>query len=178
MKCNEILKYISDYIDGGLSPKLNKQIEAHLNECFSCRAIADTLKIALGLCQELEIVQTPVSVHNSLHKALKQEWDLLRVPISLEHPRIMATEIVVKGNKMIIRVEVPGIKKSAINITGSADAIEIIVFRERPEGAYYINELLYGKLEKRFDLPLTIDVSNIKIKVVDGMLEITTVVKK
>ncbi|MDD2890160.1 MAG: Hsp20 family protein [bacterium] len=178
MKCNEILKYISDYIDGALSPKLNKQIETHLNECFSCRAIADTLKFALGLCQELEVIQTPVSVHESLHKMLKQEWDLLRVPISLEQPRIMATEIVGKGNKMIIRIEVPGIKKSDINITGSADAIEIIAFRERPEGTYYLNELIYGKLEKRFDLPLTIDVSKIKIKVIDGMLEITTIVKK
>lgn len=172
MKCNEILEYIYDYIDGGLSPELNKKIEAHLEKCFTCRTFTNTIKTTLELSRELEPLKIPPSVHDSLHKILKQEWDLLRVPVNLEHPRIMATEISVKGNKMTIRIEVPGIRKSDININVGTDSLEITAFREKPEGIFHINELLYGKLEKRFDLPLTINVSNIKTKIEDGMLEI------
>lgn len=185
MNCKEILNYISEYIDNTLPEKERKQIEAHLNKCLKCRMLVDTLNTTLALCQELEVYKTPISIHRDLHRMLKEEWDLLRVPVSLKHPRIMATEIVIQDSKIIIRVEVPGINKSDINITclisghaTSPDTLELIAIRNKPEGTYYINEILYGRLEKRFDLPVEIKLPGLRANIKEGILEIVAKVKQ
>lgn len=36
MKCTEVRGYLSDYLEGALSPDLAQQVEAHLQSCFAC----------------------------------------------------------------------------------------------------------------------------------------------
>lgn len=140
--------------------------------------LVNTLNTTLALCQELEVCKTPLSIHRDLHRMLKQEWESIRVPVNLKYPRVMAIEIFIHKNIMTIKIEVPGVNKSDINITTCRDKLELIAKRNKPEGIYYIKEILYGKLEKRFDLPVEIEPSSVKANINDGILEITAKVKK
>lgn len=173
MKCGEVLEYISEYIDDMLPDKTKRAIDAHLNKCLKCRNVINTLNATLALCQELEAYKTPMSIHKDLHRMLKEEWDAIRVPVNLKYPRIMATEISINKNKMIIYIEIPGIDKKDINIISKTDKLQLTAIRNKPEGIYYINEILYGKLEKSFDLPVEINVTSIKADIKEGILEIT-----
>jgi anti-sigma factor RsiW len=42
--CESLLGSLSEYIDGGLSPELCREIEKHLEGCENCRIVLNTTK--------------------------------------------------------------------------------------------------------------------------------------
>ena len=48
-KCQSLLSYLSDFMDGELSPDLCEQIENHLAECHDCTVVVDTLRKTISL---------------------------------------------------------------------------------------------------------------------------------
>ena len=44
MKCNDLLKLLSDYVDGQIDPALCQELEKHLAGCNPCRVVIDNLK--------------------------------------------------------------------------------------------------------------------------------------
>ena len=51
MNCQDILKNMSEYIDGELDGQLCAEIEAHIETCPDCKIVIDTLKKTIQLVQ-------------------------------------------------------------------------------------------------------------------------------
>jgi len=49
MKCREMLKYLSDYLDCDLDPSICRHIESHMKGCKPCVAFISTLKKTVGV---------------------------------------------------------------------------------------------------------------------------------
>ncbi len=50
--CPEYINELNDYLDGGVTPELCAEIEAHIGRCENCRIMVDTLKQTVTLCRE------------------------------------------------------------------------------------------------------------------------------
>ena len=44
MKCKEVIRELSDYLDGDLDTGLVSELQRHLEKCEDCRVIVDTTK--------------------------------------------------------------------------------------------------------------------------------------
>ena len=86
-------------------------------------------------------------------------------------------EIFEKGNKFIMRAELPGMRKSNFNITVSRDTLTIEGERKTKgqvkQGSYCHSEMCYGKFSRSVVLPPSIDTTRIEAKYDDGILEIS-----
>lgn len=49
MSCEELLAYLSDYIDNDLDEDLNAEAQAHLQTCHNCRVVLDTTQHTIAL---------------------------------------------------------------------------------------------------------------------------------
>jgi len=74
-KCPDYIKVLNDYLDGGVSPELCAEIEAHLGECPNCRIMVDTLRQTVTLCREGREEALPPALEDKLKGLLKQHWD-------------------------------------------------------------------------------------------------------
>lgn len=52
MKCDELLKYLSDYIDRDLDEELTVDAQEHLASCHNCRVMLDTTQQTIFLFRE------------------------------------------------------------------------------------------------------------------------------
>ncbi|MCL4504962.1 MAG: anti-sigma factor [Chloroflexi bacterium] len=51
--CRELLKSLSDFIDGNLDESLCVEIEKHMAECDRCQVVVDTLRKTVELYQNI-----------------------------------------------------------------------------------------------------------------------------
>ena len=49
MKCRELLKHLSDYLDRDLDPAICRHIDSHMKGCQPCVAFINTLKKTVGV---------------------------------------------------------------------------------------------------------------------------------
>lgn len=52
MKCEELLQYLSDYIDQELNDELTAEAQAHLATCRNCRVVLDSTQQTIFLFRE------------------------------------------------------------------------------------------------------------------------------
>jgi predicted anti-sigma-YlaC factor YlaD len=52
MKCEELLQYLSDYIDRELDEVLTAEAQEHLSTCHNCRVVLDTTQQTIFLFRE------------------------------------------------------------------------------------------------------------------------------
>ncbi len=52
MKCEELLQYLSDYIDQELDEELTSAAQEHLANCRNCRVVLDTTQQTIFLFRE------------------------------------------------------------------------------------------------------------------------------
>jgi len=52
MKCEELLQYLSDYIDQELDEELAAEAQEHLATCHNCRVLLDTTQQTIFLFRE------------------------------------------------------------------------------------------------------------------------------
>lgn len=73
--CQELLTYLSDYIDDNLDDDaLCENIEQHVESCENCRIVVDTLKKTLYLYQaSAEQTVLPDQVRDRLYQRLDLE---------------------------------------------------------------------------------------------------------
>ncbi len=74
MKCQELLKALSEYVEGGVDPAICKELEKHLGDCNPCRVVVDTLKKTISLYKNDEVYELPADFKQRLHKALQEKW--------------------------------------------------------------------------------------------------------
>ena len=72
--CHELLKSLSDYMDGELSAELCAEIERHMHGCDRCRIVVDTLRKTVELYQDnCGEEPLPKDVHDRLLARLNLE---------------------------------------------------------------------------------------------------------
>jgi anti-sigma factor (TIGR02949 family) len=60
MKCSDVAKYLSPYVDGELKAQDRAHVEAHLAQCPQCAEALEQLKALSGLFSQAERFQAPV----------------------------------------------------------------------------------------------------------------------
>lgn len=71
MTCDELLAYLSDYIDQNLDAELTAAAQEHLATCQNCRVVVDTTQQTIFLYREQGQRQIPVSRRQRLFEQLQ-----------------------------------------------------------------------------------------------------------
>ncbi|MBI3406159.1 MAG: zf-HC2 domain-containing protein [Acidobacteria bacterium] len=72
MKCKDIIRELSDYLDGELDQKLVAEVQRHMEHCEDCRVVVDTTRKTIRLFCNSEPAELPSEVHDRLHRALER----------------------------------------------------------------------------------------------------------
>lgn len=86
------------------------------------------------------------------------------------------TDVAEFGDRIIIRMEVPGLEADEIAVTQENRRLTVQGRRRRPpeynQSTYHILEIQYGPFARSFDLPASVDLSDITARYEDGFLTI------
>jgi HSP20 family protein len=88
-----------------------------------------------------------------------------------------AVEVLEKGDKLVVRAEIPGVSREDVNVDITDDALTIEGERrqeseDRGEG-FYRSERSYGRFLRTIPLPEGVNAENAEAKFKDGVLEVT-----
>lgn len=72
--CKEVVKEISNYLDGDLDEETKNQLREHLKKCSNCQVIFDTTRKTIELYCDGELFPLPDAVRERLHQALRRKW--------------------------------------------------------------------------------------------------------
>lgn len=70
MTCSDVVRELTDYLDGDLSPALVQSLERHLCDCHDCRLVVDTTKKTIHIYRNSQPLPLPADVEARLHQAL------------------------------------------------------------------------------------------------------------
>jgi anti-sigma factor RsiW len=73
IRCLEVIRELSNYIDKDLKPELRAQITAHLPTCAHCTAIYDGLRNMMTLVADGRSFQLPAGFGERLRARLTKE---------------------------------------------------------------------------------------------------------
>ena len=71
--CREVVKLLSDYIDGECTPETNTSIKAHLADCPNCIAFVNTLQKSIVMTKALAYEDIPKDLRTRLHRVLERK---------------------------------------------------------------------------------------------------------
>lgn len=71
MKCSDLIKELSSYLNGESDPTLMSEVERHLAHCTDCRLVVDTTRKTIHLYCNSQPAPLPDDVRDRLHKALE-----------------------------------------------------------------------------------------------------------
>jgi anti-sigma factor RsiW len=74
MKCEELLKVLSDYVDGDVDPSICQQFEEHLADCDPCQVVVDNIRKTITLYRGGEPYRLPEEFHQRLCHVLREKW--------------------------------------------------------------------------------------------------------
>jgi len=87
-----------------------------------------------------------------------------------------AVDIYEKDNKLIVDLEVPGVKVEDLKVVVEGNILTITGEKKRQkehkDTKYYLNEVSYGKFQRSFELPAYVEVNKIKSEYKSGNLRI------
>jgi len=101
-------------------------------------------------------------------------WPRLRLPEIEEAPPSM--DIFTEGDDVVVKAELPGMKKEDIDVSLTKDTISISGEKKKEEKVekkdYYSLERSYGSFKRSFSLPSEVQTEKASAKFKDGVLEI------
>ncbi len=75
MNCKDVIREVSEYLDGNLGTGVKSDLEIHLAKCHDCRLIIDTTRKTIDIFCNSEPVALPQDVRNRLHEALTKKLE-------------------------------------------------------------------------------------------------------
>jgi len=72
MKCEELVAYLSDYIDGNLDEELTAAAQEHLATCHNCHVVLDTTRKAIYLSRQRVATAMPAERRERLFSRLQE----------------------------------------------------------------------------------------------------------
>ena len=75
IECKHVWDYISDYLDGSLTPETRELVQKHLDHCEICSAILDSTRNILVLTADDRVFELPVGFSDRLHQRLNAEME-------------------------------------------------------------------------------------------------------
>jgi len=73
VKCKDVIRELSEYLDGALEPAVLAEVQRHLEHCEDCQLIVDTTRKTIHLYCNSEPAPLDAKVHDRLHRALEQK---------------------------------------------------------------------------------------------------------
>jgi anti-sigma factor RsiW len=73
LNCRDVVKKLSDYLDGDLEPAVAQDLDRHLNGCKECTLIVNQTKLTVEIFCDAEMVELPKQVSARLHEALRKK---------------------------------------------------------------------------------------------------------
>lgn len=95
------------------------------------------------------------------------------VPFGSRMPRV---DVIDRENEVILCAEVPGVPKEDLDVTVTEDSVILRGEIKRPEeeaGDYYYHEMSAGAFSRTIELPVAIDPQRAKVRLKNGVLEMT-----
>ncbi len=90
--------------------------------------------------------------------------------------RIPKVDVIDRDEEVILRAELPGVKKEDLEITSSNSAVTIRAKTKREEteekGEYYYRERMSGEFQRTIQLPENVNSDKAAAKFSDGILEL------
>lgn len=74
MKCEELLTYLSDYIDRDLDEALTAEAQEHLATCHNCRVVLDTTQQTIFLFRQQGKRTIPAARRQQLFNQLQDAF--------------------------------------------------------------------------------------------------------
>jgi anti-sigma factor RsiW len=74
MKCDELLAFLNEYVDGTVDPAICQEFEQHMAGCNPCQVVVDNIRKTITLYKAGQTYPLPVAFHERLHAALRQRW--------------------------------------------------------------------------------------------------------
>ena len=108
----------------------------------------------------------PVSFRRPLFRELES-------PLQMRYPLV---DLIDRDNELVVRAELPGIKKDEIELSITDEGLTIMVDRELKEeektDRFYRCEMSHGALERTVMFPIGVDIDKAKAHLKEGVLEI------
>jgi len=92
MTCDELVSYLSDYLDQELDEDLTAAAQHHLATCQSCRVVLHTTQRAIQLGQEQYQVTIPASRRERLFTRLRMAFLAREGAVEAKEPESPQTE--------------------------------------------------------------------------------------
>jgi anti-sigma factor (TIGR02949 family) len=73
IKCREVIRELSEYLDGELDPALAEDLRRHLEDCEDCGIVVDTTRKTIEMYCNMEPAPLPPEVKYRLQRALEQK---------------------------------------------------------------------------------------------------------
>ena len=73
MLCKELIRKLSEFLDGELGPAEAEELTSHLEHCEDCRIVVDTTRKTIEIYCNAEPIPIPDDVRIRLHQTLLQK---------------------------------------------------------------------------------------------------------
>ena len=74
MNCRDVIRELSDYLDGELSTEARQELEEHLRDCRECRLVVDQTRMTVEIFCDSKPVPLPKDVQARLREALRRNY--------------------------------------------------------------------------------------------------------
>ncbi len=74
MKCEELLAFLNDYVEGTVDPAVCEEFEKHMAGCNPCKVVVDNIRKTITLYKEGQPYRLPTEFRDRLHASLRQRW--------------------------------------------------------------------------------------------------------
>ena len=73
MNCQNVIREISNYIDGDLDLAVKQELERHLECCEECKMVVDQTRLTVKVFCDSKAVELPNELKARLHDALRRK---------------------------------------------------------------------------------------------------------
>lgn len=72
--CDDLLRVISQYVDGEIEPGLCADFEKYMGRCNPCKVVVDNITRTIRLYREDDVYEMPLDCRKRLHDCLRKKW--------------------------------------------------------------------------------------------------------